>query len=146
MQKYQRVLVVVMRVAMGWLFFHAGIIKVLNSSWSAAGYLNSAKNLEGFYHWLASPSLLPVTNFVNEWALVLLGASLILGLFVRTSAVLGALLMVFYYLPLDFPKPDTNSYVVDDHIIYVIVLLYLAAANAGKTWGLDSRIKHLNRS
>jgi thiosulfate dehydrogenase (quinone) large subunit len=146
MSKYQRFAMVLLRVAMGWLFFHAGIVKVLNSSWSAAGYLNNAKNLEGFYHWLASPALLPVTNFLNEWALVLLGVSLILGLFVRTSAILGALLMLFYYLPLDFPKPDANSYIVDDHIIYTIVLIYLAAAKAGSVWGLDGRFKSFKQS
>ncbi|OGE87330.1 MAG: hypothetical protein A3I07_02225 [Candidatus Doudnabacteria bacterium RIFCSPLOWO2_02_FULL_42_9] len=122
---------------MGWLFFHAGIVKILNPNWSAAGYLNNAKNLEGFYHWLATPTLLPITNFVNEWALTLLGAALILGIFVRFAAPLGALLMIFYYLPLSFPKPDANSYIVDDHLIYAIVLLYLGAVNAGKIWGLD---------
>jgi thiosulfate dehydrogenase (quinone) large subunit len=140
MSQYQRGLMVLLRVAMGCLFFHAGIVKILNSNWSAAGYLNNAKNFEGFYHWLASPALLPVTNFVNEWALTLLGISLILGLFVRLSSVLGALLMLFYYLALDFPKPDANSYIVDDHIIYIVVLLFLSAANAGRAWGLDARL------
>ncbi|OGE73797.1 MAG: hypothetical protein A3E28_03575 [Candidatus Doudnabacteria bacterium RIFCSPHIGHO2_12_FULL_42_22] len=137
MSKYQGIFLVTLRVAMGWLFFHAGIVKILNPNWSAAGYLNNAKNLEGFYHWLATPTLLPITNFVNEWALTLLGAALILGIFVRFAAPLGALLMIFYYLPLSFPKPDANSYIVDDHLIYAIVLLYLGAVNAGKIWGLD---------
>jgi thiosulfate dehydrogenase (quinone) large subunit len=141
MSQYQRVFVILLRVSIGWLFFHAGIVKILNSSWSAAGYLNSAKNFEGFYHWLASPALLPVTNFVNEWALTLLGASLILGLFVRLSSYLGVMLMLFYYLALDFPKPDANSYIVDDHIIYMAVLLYLATIDAGRIWGLDGIIK-----
>ncbi len=145
MSQYQKGLLFLMRVAMGWLFFHAGIVKVLNANWSATGYLNNAKNLEGFYHWLASPALLPVTNFVNEWALTLLGVSLILGIFVRTTAVLGALLMLFYYLPLCFPKPDANSYIVDDHVVYILVLLFLSAVNAGKVWGFDNKIRFLNR-
>jgi thiosulfate dehydrogenase (quinone) large subunit len=146
MSKFQRLVLFLLRVGMGWLCFHAGIVKVMNSSWSAAGYLNNAKNLEGFYHWLASPALLPVTNFINEWALTLLGVSLILGIFVRWSAVLGAALMVFYYLPLNFPKPDANSYVVDDHIVYALVMLYLAAANAGRVWGLDGKLGFLKGS
>jgi thiosulfate dehydrogenase [quinone] large subunit len=141
MSKYQVYAMTALRVAMGWLFFHAGIVKVLNSSWSAAGYLNNAKNFEGFYHWLASPALLPMTNFVNEWALTLLGVSLILGLFVRVAAPLGALMMLFYYLPLNFPKPNVNSYLVDEHIIYALALLYLAAVDAGNVWGLDAKIK-----
>lgn len=141
MEKYQKALLAILRITIGWLFFHAGIVKVLNANWSAGGFLNNAKNFEGFFHWLASPALLPVTNFVNEWALTLLGVSLILGLFVRVSAPLGALLMLFYYLPLDFPKPDMNSYIVDEHIVYALVLLYLAAANAGKFWGLDDKVR-----
>ncbi len=146
MNKYQRWSLFLLRVAMGWLFFHAGIVKILKSSWSAAGYLNNAKAFEWFYHWLASPALLPLTNFVNEWGLTLLGISLILGVFVRVSAILGAVLMLFYYLPLGFPKPDTTSYIVDEHIIYGLVLLFLASINAGKFWGLDNKLKFLKRN
>lgn len=146
MSKYQNLFLFLVRIAMGWLFFHAGIVKILNSNWSAAGYLNNAKAFEGFYHWLASPALLPLTNLVNEWGLTLLGVSLILGIFVRTTAVLGAILMIFYYLPLGFPKPDANSYIVDDHIIYALVLLFLSAVNAGRVWGVDNKLKLFKRS
>ena len=35
-----------------------------------------------------------------------LGASLIIGLFVRFSSILGVLLMALYYIPLGFPYPN----------------------------------------
>ena len=78
-------------------------------------------------------------NFVNEWGLTLLGVSLILGIGVRLSSVLGAVLMVFYYLPvLTFPRIAPHSYIVDDHIIYALVLVFFAAARAGRVYGMEN--------
>lgn len=118
--------------------FYAGITKVLDPAWSAAGYLNSAKTFTGLFQWFASPEILPVINFINEWGLTLLGVSLILGVFVRLSSVLGAVLMMFYYFPvLEFPYIAPYSFLVDEHIIYVAVLLLLAAIHAGRYYGLE---------
>ena len=80
MTQFQKISLFLLRVSLGWMFFYAGITKVINPAWSAEGYLNGAKTFAGFYHWLASPGILPVTNFVNEWGLTLLGVSLVLGI------------------------------------------------------------------
>lgn len=123
---------------MGWMFLYAGITKVLNPEWSAAGYLKGAKTLTGLYQWMLDPSILSVVNFLNEWGLTFLGVSLILGVFVRLSSVLGIVLMLMYYLPiLDFPYPNPNSFIVDQHIVYILVLLFFASVRAGRTWGLE---------
>src|SRR3990167_4561730 len=148
MTKFQKISLFFLRISMGWMFFWAGITKVLDPAWSAAGYLRGAKTFTSFYLWLTTPSLLPLTNFVNEWGLTLLGAALILGLFVRLSSVLGAALMLLYYLPiLQFPYPNAHSYIVDEHIVYALALLYFAAVGAGRVWGLDAifKTKILNR-
>ena len=127
-----------LRVSLGWMFFYAGITKVINPAWSAEGYLNGAKTFAGFYHWLASPGILPVTNFVNEWGLTLLGVSLVLGIFVRLSSTLGAFLMLLFYLPiLQFPYPNAHSFIVDEHIIYIFALLSLGSIRAGRVLGLE---------
>ena len=140
--RLEKLFLVLLRLALGWLFFYAGITKVLDPEWSAGAYLTGANNLTEFYHWLAGPTILPIINLINEWGLVLLGVSLILGLFVRWSAVLGALLMILYYLPiLDFPYPDPHSFIIDQHIIYALALLYLATRHAGRVLGLDARLK-----
>lgn len=123
---------------MGWMFLYAGVTKLFDSSWSAAGYLRGADTLPQVYAWFASPAVLPVINTINEWALTLLGISLILGLFVRLSSMLGVLLMFLYYLPiLNFPYVGANNYLVDQHIIFILVLMYLAVVRAGRVWGLD---------
>ena len=133
-----------LRVSMGWLMFYAGITKVLNPGWSAAGYLGSAKTFPAFYTWFLRPDILPFTNFINEWGLTLLGVSLILGIGVRFGSVLGAVLMMLYYFPvLNFPYIGQNSYIVDDHIIYALVLLYFAAVRAGRVWGLENWCENL---
>ena len=139
MTQFQKISLFLLRISTGWLMFYAGITKVLNPEWSAAGYLKGAKTFVGFYQWLTSPGILPVVNFVNEWGLVFLGVSLILGIGVRLSSILGAILMLLYYFPiLDFPYPNPHSYLVDEHIVYIFVLLLFASLRAGRVWGLEN--------
>lgn len=122
---------------MGWFMFYAGITKVINPEWSATGYLRGAKTFTGLYQLLASPANIGWVNFLNEWGLTLLGISLILGIGVRLSGTLGAVLMLLYYFPaLEFPLVD-HGYIVDEHIVYALALLYFAAVRAGRIFGLE---------
>lgn len=140
MTPLQKFFLFLLRISMGWMFFYAGITKVLNPQWSAEGFLKGAKTFASFYNFLLQPQILPIVDFTNKWGLLLLGISLILGLFTRLSSVLGALLMLLYYLSiLQFPHPNPNAYVVDQHIIYIFILLFFASIKAGKYWGLDGR-------
>ena len=144
MTRFQSVSLFLLRVGLGWMFFYAGITKILDPQWSAAGYLSGAKTFGGFYQWLMSPSVLPVVNFMNEWGLTLLGAALILGVFVRLASYGGALLMLLYYLPiLQFPYPNPHAYIVDEHIVYILALFVLAAFRAGRVGGLERRCANL---
>ena len=142
MTSSQKFFLFLLRVSAGWMFFYAGITKVLNPQWSAEGYLKGAKSFIWFYQWLLQPEILPIINSINKWGLTLLGASLIIGLFVRFSSLLGVLLMALYYIPLGFPYPNLNSYIVDQHIIYIAVLLFFAAIRAGRILGLDGKRVH----
>src|SRR3972149_4145584 len=135
MTKFEKVSLFLLRISTGWLMFYAGITKVIDPSWSAAGYLSGAKTFTGFFNFLTSPAILPITNFVNEWGLTLLGISLILGIAVRLAGKLGALLMILYWLPLGILYPDAHSLIVDDHIIYAAVLLVLSSMRAGRVCG-----------
>ena len=118
--------------------FYAGITKVLDPAWTATGYLTNAKTFPGFYGWFVSPENIGWVNFLNEWGLTLIGVSLILGLGVRLSSILGAILMLLYYFPvLEFPKVE-HGFIVDDHLIYAVVLAFLATVRAGRYYGLDN--------
>ena len=120
-----------LRVTIGWLFLNAGIAKIMDPAWSAAGYLQKASTFPGLFSWLAESSLLPITNFLVEWGLFLMGIALILGIYMKWSAYLGSVLMFLFYLPvLKFPVVG-HGYIVDDHIIYIAALLTLAAFGPG---------------
>ena len=138
MSQFQKISLFLLRISMGWLFFYAGITKVLDPKWSAAGYLKGAKTFTGFYQWLVGSDILPIINFINEWGLTLLGVSLILGIGVRLSSILGAILMLFYYFPvLEFPYVE-HGFLVDEHIIYASILAFFAVVKAGRYYGLDN--------
>lgn len=128
-----------LRVSLGWLFFYSGITKVLDPTWSAEGYIKGAHTFTATYQLLLQPQILPLVNIANEWGLTLLGAALILGVFVRISSFLGAALMLLYYFAiLEFPYPNSHSYIVDEHIIYALVLLFFFAGGARSGWSISS--------
>lgn len=144
MIQFQKVSLFLLRISLGWMFFWAGITKVLDPTWSAEGYLKGAKMFTGFYQWLISPGVLSIVNFVNEWGLTLLGISLIFGIGVRLSSILGATLMMLYYFPiLDFPDPNSHSFLIDEHIIYALVLILFASLRVGRVWGLENWCSNL---
>lgn len=134
--------IVLLRLTLGWLFLYAGITKVVDPSWSAKGFLEHANTFSGFYGWLALPNILPIVDFLNQWGLTIIGAFLILGILVRYSAYLGALMMLLYYFPvLTFPYVGEHSFIVDEHIIYAAAFLVLASMSSNHIWSLSRLFK-----
>lgn len=139
----QRLFIFLLRVSLGWMFFWAGYTKIIDPKWSALSYITTAKNFPELYKWFASPQILPVTNFLNEWGLILIGIALILGVCMRLSAFFGTILMLLYYFViLQFPYPNPHSYIVDEHIIYIFALLVLNAIHAGRIFGLGNWVEN----
>ena len=128
-----------LRILLGALMLYAGVTKVFDPSWSAAGYLQNAKTFHSFYEFMSSDAILPIINIVNSWGLTLLGISLLSGMFIKVASYLGAGLMFLYYFPvLEFPYiPGAHAFIVDEHIIYAACLILLGIFDAGKIWGLD---------
>jgi thiosulfate dehydrogenase (quinone) large subunit len=140
--RIQKISLYLLQFAFGWLFLYSGITKVLDPLWTSAGYLNNAKTFSGFYHFLARPENISVIDFINEWGLTILGISLLTGIFVRWSSLLGAVLMILYYLPiLDFPNVGERAYLVDEHIIYALLLLLFATLDSGQFWKIGNLVK-----
>lgn len=130
-----------LRVVMGWTFFYAGITKVLSPEWTASGFLLNAipegNPFAGFWPMLAN-EYIGIIDPLNAWGLTLVGLALIFGAFVRWAALWGAVMMLFYWaasLPLE------NGLVVDDHIVYAMLLFGLGAFGAGRLLGLDAIIE-----
>lgn len=130
-----------LRLVMGWILFYAGITKLLDPTWSAEYLLvetgSKSVPLAGLWRVMAADWLWLV-NPLNEWGETLIGLCLILGAFVRLAAALGIVMMVLYYfahLPLEW------GFIVDYHIVYVMIMFGLAAVGAGRIIGVDQYLE-----
>lgn len=132
--------IVLLRILLAWVFIYAASHQAFVPGWSAAGFLANTKTFSFLFEPLASPAVAPVISFLVAWGHLLIGLSLLLGLAVRVSAAFGALLMILYWMAhMDFPYiSNTNNFIVDDHIIYAVVLVMLIVVKAGRVWGLDT--------
>jgi thiosulfate dehydrogenase [quinone] large subunit len=91
---------VLLRVLVGWYFLYEGVSKLLAPNWSAYGYLMDSKGfMAPFFTSLAdSPIALSVINFLNVYGLLLVGLSLMLGVFSRLGSVGAILMLLLFYL------------------------------------------------
>lgn len=106
----QLLLVLLLRILIGWHFLYEGIIKLFDPSWSAAGYLlYSDWIFSGLFHAMAeNPTMLAIVNFCNIWGLILIGLALMFGLFTRVASLAGAGLLLLYYVANPpFTLPDS---------------------------------------
>ena len=133
------------RLLMGWTFLYAGAWQVLSPTFSAADFLAHTKTFHDLYAPLTSPAIAPVLTFFVKWGHLLIGLSLVSGLLVRVSAPFGIMLMLLYWTAhMDFPYiENVNSYLVDYHIVYAGVLVYLIVKRAGHVFGLDGWVAKL---
>jgi len=130
-----------LRLIMGWTFLYAGLEKVLGPSWSAEGFLLHAipegNPFVGLWQAMAADWLWLVDP-LNQWGQVLVGLALVLGVAVRWSALWGAVMMAFYWLA-SFPLE--HALLIDDHVVYALLLFGLGAFGAGRVLGLDRRLE-----
>ena len=91
---------VAFRFLIGWHLLYEGLTKLFNPGWSAASFLSESQwIMSGIAQWIISNSgVLSVVDFMNTWGLIAIGAGLIVGLFTRTAAISGAILLFIYYL------------------------------------------------
>jgi thiosulfate dehydrogenase (quinone) large subunit len=141
----ERALIVFFRLAMAWTFLYAASHQVFDPGWSVAGFLSQTKTFNDIYSHFTGPVIAPVLTFVVAYGHLLIGLSLLFGLMVRVSASFGVLLMLLYWTAhMDFPYiENTNNFLLDSHIVYAGVLVYLIVKHAGHVWGLDARAEKL---
>lgn len=145
----QQITLVALRILIGWHLLYEGFSKLLTPNWSSAGFLAESKwILSGFTAWITAHSgVLAVVDFLNTWGLIAIGAGLILGLFTRTAAISGAILVFTYYLSnppligLEYAMPSEGNYlVVSKTLIESVALVMLAIFPSGLFAGLDMLI------
>ena len=136
----KRALIVFFRLAMAWTFIYAASHQVFDPSWSVAGFLKGTKTFHDVYAPFTTAAWTPVITFLVGYGHLLIGLSLLVGLFVRVSAGFGILLLLLYWTAhMDFPFIENkNNFLVDYHIVYAGVLVQLIVERAGHVWGLDA--------
>jgi len=135
----ERTLVLVFRLLMAWTFIYAASHQVFVANFSVVGFLKSTKTFHDFFMIFTAPAIAPVVSFLVSWGHLLIGLSLLTGLMVRVSSVFGiALLLMYWTAHMDWPFIENkNNFIVDYHIVYSVVLIYLIVKHAGHVWGLD---------
>jgi thiosulfate dehydrogenase [quinone] large subunit len=148
----QKVVLVALRLLIGWHMLYEGISKLLTYNWSSFGFLSESKwILSGFSSWIISnEGLLKAVDFLNTWGLIAIGLGLVLGLFTRAAAICGTLLLLLYYfnnpplIGLEYTLPAEGSYlVVSKTLIEAAALLAIAVFPAGYIAGLDAIVSGL---
>ena len=136
----------ILRIAIGWHFLFEGLTKLMNSSWSSAGYLLDSKGwFAELFYWMASNDVvLKVVDLMNIWGLILIGFALVTGLFSRLASIAGMVLLAFYYishpplLGLDYIIPNEGNYfIVNKNLIELIGLWIIYLFPTSKNYGLD---------
>ena len=122
-----------LRFGIGVMFLLSGWGKI-TSGWTASSYLLSANG--PFADWFHSLAGNGVVDAANAWGMFFLGIALVLGLCVRPAAILGAVLMVLYYLA-HFVANTANG-VIDEHVVLIMVFALFAAGGAGHAFGLNA--------
>lgn len=136
-----------LRVSIGFVFLWAFFDKLLGlgyatppeRSWLSGvsptlGYLKNATHgpLAEFFQSLAGN---PIIDLLFMLGLLGVGAAFVLGIALRAASYSGATMMILMYLS---AFPPANNPIVDDHIIYALVLLVLANIDSKKTTGISS--------
>ncbi len=124
-----------LRVSIGWLLLYSGYEK-LSSNFSAAGYLSHLQGpFSSFFTFLAGNPIVDALVVSGE---ILIGICLILGVLVRLASFWGIVMMLLFYFS---GYPYEHSFIVDDHIIYSLVLFYLMVSNSGHFIGFDKALE-----
>ena len=113
---------------MGFIFFWAFVSKVepwFNGISPTAGFL--LHGTEGvFAPYFQSLAGNVFVDWLYMTGLLFVGLSLVLGIFLKYASYAGSLMMLLIYLSM---FPPENNPLIDEHIIYIVMLVYLGMDN-----------------
>jgi thiosulfate dehydrogenase [quinone] large subunit len=133
----------VTRIALGWVFLWAFLDKTFGLGYatpSENAWIDGGSPTSGFLGGVEGPFAdffqgLAGNAFV-DWlfmlALLGIGLAFILGIGLRIAAGSAVALLVLMWMAV---LPIVNNPFLDDHLVYALVAVGLAASAAGDTWG-----------
>ena len=149
-----RKVLAVVRLSVGFLMLWAFFDKLFGfgySTPSAKAWIHGGTPSQGFLGHLEGPfagffggMASAFSDGLFMFALLAIGAAVMLGIGLRVAAVAGPILMLLMWMA-EFPITLTHSTnpLVDYHIIYGLLFVFFALTFAGDTWGLGRRWRGL---
>ena len=146
----------VLRIMMGLTFLWAFLDKTFGLGYAtpaANAWVDGGSPTKGF---LGNVSVGPMESTLQSWAgsgwadwlfmigLLGIGLALLLGVGLRVAATSATVLLAFMWIA-EWPPAQVNSAgeatsstnpLIDSHLVYIVVVVALAAFAAGDTWGL----------
>ncbi|MFC3687954.1 hypothetical protein [Aquipuribacter hungaricus] len=141
-----------LRLSLGWVFLWAFVDKLLGlgrATPADGAWIDGGSPTAGFLGNAPTGPFAPAFTAIAgagwaDWlfmaALLGIGSALVLGIGMRVAAVSGSALLVLMWAAV---LPPANNPVVDDHLVYALVLVLLALTSAGRTLGLGRRWEEL---
>lgn len=142
----QSIILVLLRIAIGWHFLYEGVAKLYSPSWSSYNFLSVSRWIfADFFHWIAeTPEVLKIVDFLNIWGLILIGLALFFGVFTRLAAASGVLLLSLYYIAnppfigMDFGVITEGHYlIVNKNLVEMIALIFFIVIPQKMVPGID---------
>jgi thiosulfate dehydrogenase [quinone] large subunit len=134
-----------LRLSIGWVFLWAFLDKAFGLGHETASkdaWFNGGSPTSGFLGFATKGPFSSIYQNIagQSWAdylfmmgLLGIGVALMAGVAMRIAAGSGALLLVLMWTAV---LPPENNLFMDDHLIYAMILVVLAALGAGRTLGL----------
>jgi thiosulfate dehydrogenase [quinone] large subunit len=159
---FQRVTLILVRTVIGWHFVYEGLYKLLLpgwtrdgvklAAWSAKGYLKASSGpFAPMLQRLADSGAAPWIDILVPVGLLLVGISLMLGLFTQLGCwgALGFLAMFYLSMPpmsgLHLPGAEGAYLFVNKNLIEFVTVLALLAFRTGQIAGLDQLFRQRRR-
>lgn len=139
------VLVALLRMSMGFVFLWGFFDKLLGLGFATPAdksWLQGTSPTYGFLKFGTDGPFQPLFeklagNPIVDWLFMLgllgIGLALLLGVARKLSTLLGSILLLLLWLA---TVPPTNNPIIDEHIIYILVLQLLMHLHSGDTFGL----------
>jgi thiosulfate dehydrogenase [quinone] large subunit len=154
----------ILRIIMGLTFLWAFLDKTFGLGYATSSkqaWVNGGSPTNGF---LAHVEVGPFQSMLRDWAgsgwadwlfmlaLLGIGVALLFGIGMRVTATAGALLLAMMWIA-EWPlarfastgdATSSSNPLIDYHVVFIAVVIVLAAFAAGNTWGLGRRWTSLN--
>ncbi len=133
-----------LRISIGFIFLWAFFDKLLglgfateaSNSWLAgnsptSGYLQFATQgpFANFFQSLAGN---PIVDWLFMLGLLGVGTAFVLGIALKFASLAGATMITLMYLS---AFPPANNPIIDEHVIFALLMLFLAQTDAGNVFG-----------